>query len=391
MPYLLLGLSVLLIVNVVATQRVNRYTDDYGGRKLLLTMTIWLFPFVGAFSAFVHVQPPRKQAVPEIASPPVAVVAIPETIAGPQGKDFPVMAHMFAANGVPMMDWKALADWANDCFDAEGAKAAIEQGRRIWLMHLREALTAHAYLHETPGAFVLSSLEPVVARTFAEYIGSTRQRILMVLKGMAELPEGEKSILVVLDSEEDYYHYVANFYPDEGEFAFSGGMFIDAGCPHFVCVRADTAAMEAVIAHEMTHLAMSRLRLPRWLDEGIAVNTERRIAGARGQLYTPRELHAKHLGFWNGELIQQFWSGEAFQRTDDGNLLSYELARIMVEQFAKQWDAFVAFVLEAEREDGGLAAARKAFGVDLGEVASVLLEGMGDESWTPNSASWVAV
>jgi hypothetical protein len=42
----------------------------------------------------------------------------------------------------------------------------------------------------------------------------------------------------VLDSEEDYYRYVSIYYPSEGEFALSGGMFIHAGCPHFVVVRA---------------------------------------------------------------------------------------------------------------------------------------------------------
>ncbi len=37
-----------------------------------------------------------------------------------------------------------------------------------------------------------------------------------------------------MDTDEDYYRYVSLYYPD-GEFATSGGMFIDAGCPHSLC------------------------------------------------------------------------------------------------------------------------------------------------------------
>ncbi|MEC5386588.1 hypothetical protein VVD49_12700 [Uliginosibacterium sp. H3] len=388
MSYWLIAIVILLALNVAATRHVRAHADEHGAQKLLFTIAIWLLPFMGAFSAYVNVRAPRPQGAPAAPAASPGATPIPEKIAGPQGNDFPVLAHMFLANNVPMMDWKALSDWAAEHFDAAAAKVAIEQGRRIWLMHLREATGPHARLVETQDALILTSMEPAVAAALAEYVSTTRQRILKVLKGIAQLPAGEKTILIVMDSEEDYYQYVANFYPEDGEFAMSGGMFIDAGCPHFLTVRNELSAVEPVIAHEMTHLSLSRLNLPKWLDEGIAVNTERRVAGFRGQLYTPRELHAKHLGFWNAGMIQQFWSGESFDRTDDGNLLSYDLGRIIVEQMGKQWDGFVRFVNTAQREDGGAAAAHEAFGADLGEVASVLLEDMGDEDWSPDPAQW---
>ena len=34
--------------------------------------------------------------------------------------------------------------------------------------------------------------------------------------------------------------------------------------------------------HEMTHGSVAHLPLPLWLNEGLAVNTERRLAGATG-------------------------------------------------------------------------------------------------------------
>ena len=88
----------------------------------------------------------------------------------------------------------------------------------------------------------------------------------------------------------------------------------------------------------MTHLALAHLSLPKWLDEGIAVNLERRLTGLRDSLYTPKELHEKHLEFWNEQSIQEFWSGTSFQRTDAGNLLSYEQchAGLMLREHAEE-------------------------------------------------------
>lgn len=44
-------------------------------------------------------------------------------------------------------------------------------------------------------------------------------------------------------------------------------------------------------------------------------------------------------------------------------MLSYDLARIIVEQLAKDWEAFQDFVLAADRADAGSAAHKH---LDLG-------------------------
>jgi len=217
-------------------------------------------------------------------------------------------------------------------------------------------------------------------------VAATRRRVEKLLGGLARFPAQQKSILIVLDSEEDYYHYVSIYYPDGGEFSRSGGMYIHFGCPHFVAVRAGLAAIEPVIAHEMTHSALAHLRLPTWLDEGIAVNTEHKLAGAGRLPHTPREVHQMHLRFWNPATIQEFWTGASFHRTDDGHLLSYELARVIVEQMARDWEAFQAFVATAARQDGGAAAAGMALGVDLGAYVGALLQVDDSAGWAPRPA-----
>src|SRR3989344_9201631 len=110
----------------------------------------------------------------------------------------------------------------------------------------------------TKGAdcFILSPLEPSVARATARYVTTTRQRIDRLLAGMAHFPVAEKSILLVLDDEDSYYHYVAQFYGSDGEFAGSGGMFIHFGCPHFVVGAVGLAVIEPVDAPEETNSAL---------------------------------------------------------------------------------------------------------------------------------------
>ena len=218
-----------------------------------------------------------------------------------------------------------------------------------------------AHLHETVDAWVLSSFTPRAARSAATYVADTRKRIARLLDGLAEFPADARSILVVLDNLDDYYKYVSNYHPDSGEFAFSGGMYINYGCPHFVTVQAPLSTIEPVIAHEMTHSALAHLELPLWLDEGIAVTTEHQISVSNRHPRDAAERIGRHLEFWNAERIQEFWTGKSFNRTDDGNELSYDLARSIVELLGREWPSFVEFAANASRDDGGAAAASRIY------------------------------
>ena len=114
------------------------------------------------------------------------------------------------------------------------------------------------------------------------------------------------------------------------------------------------------------------------------MSTEQRIAQQGQRLYTPHELRQMHQAFWGPKEIQEFWSGHSFDRTDDGNMLSYDLARILVEQFSFEWDRFAAFVRAANHEDGGAAAAQAHLGVRLGAcVAAILGKAANAEEFEP--------
>ena len=384
MTYALIALALLVALNVRATRRILG-SDEFGYRKRLFIIGVWVIPVFGALN-FVGREARATARAPGGQAPEAGFSRepAPAELNWPGAAPFALHDHMAAPHGLPLLDWTALGLWASGLEDPARVAAAVALGRRAWLLHMREVLGPDFHLHETDDAWVLSSLEYGTARATARYIATTRQRIRRVHGRLAHFPEREKSILLVLDEEDLYYDYVAGYYPEGGEFAFSSGMFINAGCGHFVVQRGELAAIEPVIAHEMSHAAVAHLRLPTWLDEGLAVNTEHRLTGTPRSGEDPRHLRRQHRGFWGSEEVRQFWSGEAFFRPDEGNRLAYDLARLMVQQMAADWPRFEDFALAARRDDAGAAAAKEHLGVDLGSYVCTLLEREHSPDWSPN-------
>lgn len=296
---------------------------------------------------------------------------------------FPFSEHLTVGHGFPRVDWTAVAAWAESRETPELVEMAWVEAENAWLMHLRNALGDNYRVRRSGRAVLLSPLDKGMADATLHYMERTLNRVVRVLDGIAQAPAEGADIQIVLQTEEQYYRYISHFYPDEGEYAFSSGIFISQGCPHFVTVLNDRSSVEPVIAHEMTHACLAHLPLPLWLDEGLAVNTERRVAHVQPGLFTPHELHAMHVSFWGAAEIQEFWSGQSFARTDDGNMLSYDLARILVEQFSFEWEKFAAFVRAANHTDGGAAAAQAHLGVSLGDCVAAILKRKDNTAFEP--------
>ena len=327
---------------------------------------------------------------PPAADAPLAGIvgeSAPASVAVDSLQPFDVAPHLHCPAGLPLLASTALRAWCAPLGDGDARRQAVALARRAWLLHLRDALGSGYRLYETAEAWVLSPLPDRELVATAGYVRKTRHGVGRVLGRLASQPAGDRAILIVLEDPDTYYRYVSSFYPG-GEFASSGGMFVDAGAPHFVMQRDDLSAIEPTIAHEMTHAALAHLHLPRWLDEGLAVNTEHKLTRAPRSSFTPAEMRAKRRAFWNPATIQQFWSGWSFLRSDDGNLLSYDLAATAVAQLARDWPAFECFALAARADDGGAAAARDELDVDLGPLACLLLDREPDVEWRPAPDSW---
>ncbi len=285
---------------------------------------------------------------------------------------------------MPMLDGHRLANWLNSNVATEFHTSMWEEAKRAWLLHVREALGASFQITESETALLLSSLNSNTARTTANFMSNALEQVLGVLDGIALAPQWGKDILIVFEDAESYYRYLSFFYPGAAALGLGRGMYIRAGVGHFVTVKADLYAIQSLMIHEMTRNCLAYLPLPLWLNVGIAVNTERQLVnkkscGGCGS----QQLHHKLLAYWHESEIQKFWSGASFQRADEGLQLSYELARIMVELLAKDWQSFKSFVTNAHADDAGTAAAWAHLDMDLGELVCVLLERDYWATWSP--------
>jgi hypothetical protein len=326
--------------------------------------------------SFRNLFAPKRQeqgVLPEASVPPTEIVleGVP-----------PFPLEIKRNEGFALLEWGSVNQWVARIERPALQGAAWTAAEHAWLLHMRQALGNSFELLESDNAMLLSSLEPNVAVATLDYMERTLRRVVKVLDGIAVLPAMGKDLLIVFDDDESYYRYVSYYYPDAGEFAFSSGMYVNAGCGHYVTVKNDLRVIEPVVAHEMTHGCLGHLPLPTWLNEGLAVNVEQRLAPTPSA-HTPRELRDKHLSFWGVKEIQEFWSGASFLRTDDGNLLSYALARLIVEQVSTDWQAFKQFVLAANMTDAGAAAAKQYLNIDLGELVCALLEKSPSSAWSP--------
>ena len=313
---------------------------------------------------------------PDAAKPAPARMLGPET---------PALA-LRTGTTLPIVDWDAMRALEPATLDKAALDAFWTALARSWLETLRAALDARYAIRESERFLMLGSLDESRANVVLEFVERARKRILMVLDGVAADAEVGKVCLLIFDGEDRYYQYVSNYYSRGGEYALSGGMFLQHGYGHFVFVESEISAMEPTIAHELTHCMVQHLSLPAWLNEGIAVNTEQRLCPPLGRpLFTPEEMREKHVAFWDEATIQEFWSGKSWLRPDEGNMLSYDLARIFVGLAAEDFDAFRAFANAADVADSADAAALKHLGYPVKNLAEAVL---GEGPWEPKPELW---
>ena len=177
---------------------------------------------------------------------------------------------------------------------------------------------------------------------------------------------------------------ISHFYSDDGEYGLSSGIYLNKGYGHFAFPYTNITDVEPVIVHEMTHALVSHLSIPLWLNEGMAVNVENNFTGYSG-LRIDNEMIQAHQGFWGEEEIQEFWNGDSFSRTDEGQRLSYELAQLITNTLAQDYDVFVNFVNKAHFSDGGKQAASEIYEGDLG---GLLVNLLGEADWSPKPELW---
>ncbi len=300
---------------------------------------------------------------------------------------FDITAHFNDHQGMPIPDWNAIGQWVDSQL-ASNQDAAWSGSIHAWLLHMRDALGEPNAFIQSKRALLVAPFEVRTSTAMARHMERTLKSVSEILPDVALAEADWRPILIVFQDQHRYYDYISHAYPDHGEYGFSGGMYLRIGPGHFVTYLDELHRMERVIAHEMTHACLSHLEIPLWLNEGLAVNTEHRIVGRLPPEFGPQEMHGKHVEFWNSKTIQEFWSGQAFQRSDEGMMLAYDLASILVRNMSADWKAFAAFASAASYKDGGARAARQHLHLDLGRSVAAMFDGESPNEWAPKTGSW---
>lgn len=279
-----------------------------------------------------------------------------------------------------LVDWDMAHTWVRKEYPAESDHVhALRAIAAAWLDRLqRDSKTdLHRWRHaEVEG---LAPLDGGVSRRVA-IAGDCGA--LLVGEAMSKIT-GRKSIdplcLIGVATHEDYYTFIAPFYPDEGEFATSGGVYLNeggAGLPLIVLpIEGNRQSLEATIAHELTHHALHHLDLPLWIEEGLTQMMEERVTGMSNFVLSPT-LIERHQAHWDAESLTAFWSGESFSSADgESQELSYSLAQAIVRaQLADRSAEFIRFIRAAASDLTGELAARSELGQSLESLAGRLID-----------------
>ena len=293
--------------------------------------------------------------------------------------------YFFIQDGLPRPDWTSIYKHVEQNLQNENADSVWCSIAGKWLEKLSHALPAQYQFVETENFILMSSGDERYNKNLSQFLERCRRRLLFNTKGITRDEGDGKHVVIVLSDIDSYYQYVAAAYGAKGgDYGLSSGMYINNGYGHFVFVEQELWVVEPIAAHEMTHALLSHLTLPLWVNEGMAVNMEAMLTGSTLDGMTASLLEA-HQEFWSNKTVQQFWQGESFSRSDEGQRLSYQLAQILVSQLSKDYDVFMEFMNTVNWEDGGESAMKNAYSIGLGDLMAGFL---GEGDWQPQPNEW---
>lgn len=288
--------------------------------------------------------------------------------------------HFTLVEGFPRPNWETINKEIGKRKDEKNENDLWCDIATIWVDKIKSVLSAGYSTFESKNFILLTAGDKNYTSSLLGFLEDTLCRILKTLSGIASDEGYGKHVVLIFDNLDHYYSYISYFYPDEGEFASSGGVYLNKGYGHFVFPHQEIFYAQSIASHELCHALLDHLPLPPWLNEGITVNIENMIMGSKEPLMDHVMIN-EHKEFWDEVKIQQFWSGESFSRPDDGQHLSYHLAQFLVLSISKEYKLFKDFVLKANYSDGGELAANSVYDNSLGFLIEGLL-GKGD--WAPN-------
>ncbi len=283
---------------------------------------------------------------------------------------------------LPHPNWPIVFDWVENNVAIDDINNAWVKLASDWLDALLASLPEGYGRTESPEFILLSNGDARSARRILDRCESARRIILDTLSGVACDDGYGKHVVLAFGDPDTYYDYIADFYPDEGEFALSGGIFLDCGYGHFAMCLACSGDHDRTIAHELNHALLRHLPLPLWLNEGVTQVIEDMVVG-NSEFVVDHDTRRRHRSYWNRDTIDLFWSGASFYSPDVGQELSYHLAQILFRNLMSDYPKKINdFLNSASFADAGNAALVKLCGVSIGDCVKQFL---GEGDWSPRS------
>lgn len=284
----------------------------------------------------------------------------------------------------PRPNWEAISTHVDNNYKDTELNDLWCNIARAWMTRLQSYLPSEYTVHESDNFILLTSESERYVSLLQKFLERTLQMILETLTSIASDYGFGKYVTLIFDDIDTYYSYMSYFYPNDGEYGLSSGAYLNKGYGHFAFPHQELSYAESIAAHEMTHALLSHLPIPAWLNEGMAVSIENMITGLT-PLRMDNELYSRHKSFWGGKEIQEFWSGDSFHRTDEGQELSYHLAQFAVNSLSQDYDSFVKFTNKAHFSDGGETAANEIY---EGSLGNLITQFFGQGEWVPKPEAW---
>lgn len=282
----------------------------------------------------------------------------------------------------PRPDWQRVDDWISSHFQEDQLDQAWQDVATAWLDLLKQDLPKHFSVQQSDYFLMLSGFDDRTTDRLLSYCEHARETILKSIPFAGTQLGDRLNIVLAFDDSAKYYAYVSDYYPEEGEYGESVGMFIHRDYPHIALNNPPSWYRQRVIAHEMCHLFLSHLPLPLWLNEGITQVVEDIVLDS-SNFQLDHETLRSHRAYWNRETINDFWSGDSFSAADDGQKLSYNLAQVIVRNLlADDPNALNEIIQTAHYEDSGNAAFQQICDETLGDQIELFL---GEGDWEPRS------
>jgi hypothetical protein len=252
-----------------------------------------------------------------------------------------------------------------------------------WLGLLAERMGPEFRLRRSSRFFTLDAYPDKMGTSLITFANATLNTLETIFSPLGRPATAGQRVIIFFATRRDYYSYVSCYVPDGASEATSGGMYLRRpySYRHTICPPKNEHELRHTVAHELTHHVLDHLRLPLWLEEGLAKMMEERITGF-GYFRLDREMVRRHRDYWTNNGLSDFWLGRSY-RDPEGQELSYNLSQVFTRRIASDWPKrIMAFVRDATYKDGGDASARQHLGVSLQKLAESFL-GPGDWEFRP--------